>query len=293
MCRDGTCTFPTVAPELSEADLEDRINAVVDELMTPDGVAMLMAEELIESAPAMSMMAYSGAKLQKAAMKRIISRAIARRSAAVTAEGMVPVVSRSMISNATKNVSAYLARKGITSQALKMSTTLSTGIGALYFAIQVVGMVLDMDDAAGFNAQLSQGAVDMYMEKILQFVNEDPFLQEVGVQFPYEYLPQQTIEWRTKFQGDVADDTKHNLMLDYINKLDVNSNGKTIIRSWTPLDPTPETRRNPTLWSLSHKNERSYSFLSKWWWLILVLVMIVILTIGLGVGLSARKRRKI
>jgi hypothetical protein len=227
-------------------------------------------------------------------MRKIIKRALAKRSATVAVEGMAPVVTRSAMRNAVQNISAYAARKGITAGMLKASNLLnSKPVGALFFAIQVVGMVLDVDDAAGFNMQMSGGAVDAYMQKILRVVNEDPNLREAGVQFPREYLPDQTLEWRAKLQGDVADETRHNLILDYIAKLDVNANGATIRPTWQPLATDEPPSRNPVLWAVSGRNSGSYSFLRKWWWLILVLGLLIVVTIGLGVGLSARKRNKV
>jgi hypothetical protein len=290
VCRDGICTLPTVPPDMSEMNLDQQINAMLDELATPTGVGMMLAEEALESAPAMTLALYSGNKI----MRKIIKRALAKRSATVAVEGMAPVVTRSAMRNAVQNISAYAARKGITAGMLKASNLLnSKPVGALFFAIQVVGMVLDVDDAAGFNMQMSGGAVDAYMQKILKVVNEDPNLREAGVQFPRQYLPDQTLEWRAKLQGDVADETRHNLILDYIAKLDVNANGATIRPTWQPLATDEPPSRNPVLWAVSGRNSGSYSFLRKWWWLILVLGLLIVVTIGLGVGLSARKRNKV
>ena len=287
ICRDNECTFPTVPPSLSDLELSELITDILDEMTTPDGIAMVAAEEGIEQIPARMLVMKGGVK----AASTLVKRYLAKRSATVAVEGMTPVVTRSMARTAVKNASAYLARKGITSAILKMSTAASTGIGMLFVALQVIGMVLDIDDSAGFNTQLAQGDVDMYMRKMLQFINEDEFLHEVGIQFPYEYLPEQTLEWRTQFEGEVAWDEKHQLILDYISHLDVNSSGKTIIRSWTPLSEPPPPK-NSTLWALSAKNQDSYSFLEKWWWLILTLICVVVVTVGLGVGLSARKIKK-
>lgn len=287
ICRDGVCTFPTVPPMITDPALEELLMGMLNEMTTAEGIAMMAAEEGIEKVPAQLLATAGSVKIAAKTATALIKRFLAKKSATVAVEGMAPVVTKNMARTAVKNISAFLARKGITSAALKMSANVSTGIGALLVAIQVIGMVLDIDDAAGFNTQMAQGDVDMYMKKMMQYINEDEFLREVGVQFPYEYLPEQTVEWRANLEGDVASTEKHELMLDYIGKLDVNSNGNTIIRAWEPPEvDTPE--RHPTLWGLT-KNEESYSFLEKWWWLMLVLIAVVVITVGLGVGLSARK----
>ena len=293
-CREGTCTYPSAPPEMSEQELSDLISSLVDQLLTADVMAQLVAdamiEEVLEKIPAAASKTMGQLKRGGAALKKSVARAVARRSSTTAASGVAPVATRGMVSSAAQNISNYAARKGITAHALKMGTKLAKGVNVLWAAIQVVGMVLDVDDAAGFNAQVPQGGVDMYMEKMLQSVNNDPTLREAGVHFPREYLPQDTLEWRLKLSGDVAEDEQNRLMLDYIDHLDVNSNGKTIIRKWTP--PTKEVvRRNQTLWSLAGKNTEAYSGLSKWWWLILLLTLVVLITVSVGIGLSSQKRR--
>lgn len=290
MCRDGTCTLPTVPPELPEVDLQAKIEEMLKELGTLNGIGMILAEEAIESVPAKMLALYGGQKV----MRKLIQRAIAKRSATVAVEGMAPIVTRSAMRNAVKNISAYAARKGITASVAKTSKFLqSKTFGAIFFAVQAVGMLLDIDDSAGFDLQLPGDTVDVYMQKIMKVINDDPNLLEAGVQFPREFLPDQTVEWRAKLQGEVADDTRHDLMLDYIGKLDVNANGQSIRRTWEPLSAEETSPRTTgVLWALSDKTPESYSFLRKWWWLILVLGLVVVLAIGLGVGLSARKRKQ-
>ena len=298
ICRDNLCTFPLVPPEVSEQELIDTIGMMVDELLTAEGIAQFLSEEGVESLPTGLLYAFKKVKAFDKLMTTIVKKGLARRSATVSFAGAAPMVTRGVVTTAIKNLSNQATRAAVKAAAQKLGAGLASAPFAfLYFTLQTVGMVLDIDDAAGFNAQVPQGGVDMYMKKMLATINEFPELQEAGVQFPREYLPEHTIEYRSKLYGDVSNDQRTELMLNYVDHLDVNSNGNTIVREWTRPDSvsyttTPSPPKNSILWTLSGKNEKVYGALSKWWWLILVLLVVIIVTIGLGVGLTARKRRR-
>jgi len=300
ICRDGTCTFPLIPPEISESDLGDMMSALIDEMFSAEGIAQMFAEEQIENAvaavPKTLALAYARLKLKDKLLTKAVKTAVRKRSATVAIQGVAsPIVTRGMISTAVKNLSNQAARRAVKSAALKVGNILSNWkTGVLYFALQVIGQVLDADDSAGFNAQLPQDNVDMYMKKMLKSINEIDDLKDAGVQFPREYLPQNTLEYRTKLYGEVAEDRKTELMLAYIDSLDVNSNGKTIIRDWTPAATPkgePQEEKKNVLWSFSGGSEKVYTTLSKWWWVILISVIVVVLAMGLGIGLSARRRK--
>jgi hypothetical protein len=296
ICRDNLCTFPLIPPEVSEQELSDMIGGMVDELLTPEGMAQFFAEEGIEDSPSVALLAFKKVKAFDKLLTFVVKRGLARRSATVSFAGAAPMVTRGVVTTAIKNLSNQATRAVVKAVAQKMGAIATSGpFAVLFFTLQAVGMVLDIDDAAGFNAQVPQSGVDMYMKKMLATINEIPELKDVGVQFPREYLPEHTIEYRSKLYGDVSNEKRTDLMLDYVDHLDINSNGNTIIRDWsrTPSSlATPPPVKNSTLWKLAGKNEKVYAALSKWWWLILVLSVVVVVTIGLGVGLTARKRRR-
>ena len=298
ICRDNLCTFPLIPPEITEQELSDMIGAMVEEMLTAEGIAQFLAEEGIEEAigkmqPAL-LFAFKKVKAFDKLFTHVVKRGIARRSATVSFAGAAPVVTRGVVTTAIKNLSNQAVRAGVKAAAKKLTAGLaSTPFAVLFFTLQAVGMVLDIDDSAGFNAQVPQDGVNMYMKKMLSTINEFPDLVDAGVQFPREYLPEDTIEYRSMLYGDVSNDRRTDLMLDYVDHLDVNSNGNTIIREWTRPASTlsaPEPK-NSILWSLAGKNQKVYTALTKWWWLILVLVVVIAVTLGLGLGLTARKRR--
>lgn len=299
ICREGMCTFPLIPPDISDQKLSELVGAMIEEMFTPEGIAQMFAEEQIENVvaavPKTLAFAYAQLKLRDKLLTQVVKKAIAKRSATVAVQGMAPAVSRGMVATAVKNLSNHATRQAVKAGAVKMGKVLSNWkTGVLFFALQAVGQVLDVDDAAGFSAQLPQDGVDLYMKKMLKAINEMDELRDAGVQFPREYLPQNTITYRSKMYGEVAEDRKTDLMLDYIDRLDVNSNGETIIRDWTPSAVPREEGEEPSksvLWNLSGKDEKAYATLSKWWWLILISFVVVVLALGLGVGLSARKRK--
>ena len=299
-CRGGLCTFPTIPPEISDQELTDKLGMMVEEMLTPEGVAMLLSEEgvekVISTIPKALAAAYTQIKLRDKLMVGVVKKAIARRSATVSVEGLAPAASRGIVSSMVKNFSNQATRSAVKAAAVKMGKlAASRPAQVLFFAIQAVGVILDVDDAAGFNAQVTQDHVDMYMKKMLSAINDFDDLKDAGVQFPREYLPESTIEYRAKVYGGAAEDRKIDIMLDYIDHLDVNSNGATIIRDWTPPSaaalPGAKPSPNKVLWTLSGKNTKTYESLSKYWWAILILVCVIILTLGLGIGLAGRRKR--
>ena len=299
MCREGVCATPETPPEMSDVELGEKLEAILDQILTPEGIAQLVVEESIEellsAAPVAAKLAAKGGRRMVAAA----ARRAALRSTRVAAQGAVTrAVATNAASMAIKSTATATTRAAISKAMAKMAASGSTVVGWLYFALQVVGLVLDIDDAAGFGAQVPQGGVDMYLKKMVVAINDLPELHDVGVQFPREYLPQDTLEWGAAVLGEVREDQRINLMLDYIDRLAINSNGERIVTTWedparraATVDDIEESgvARNATLWTLAGKNAQVYAALSRWWWLLLVLTVTVALTVGLGVGLSARR----
>ncbi len=292
MCREGICAVPTSPPDLPELELVDKLKMILDQLLTYNGVAQMLAEEGIEELPAWVLKALKKGRT----LLNAISKSVVMRGSKVAAEGTVAKAAAVKASAMAVKSSSHAATRGAISKAMnKMAGLGSQLVGMLWFSFQALGMVLDIDDMAGFNAQVPQGGVNMYMQKIEDAINNFPELREIGVQFPREYLPKDTIEWRIATYNEVVDDRRMDLMLDYLNRLVINSNGERIVTTWKDpsrptLDDAPKDARNSVLWDVAGKNTQVYSALVKWWWLIVVLALVAALTIGLGVGLTARKR---
>lgn len=304
LCEAGACRPVGMPPEISDIDLKQRIEDLLEQLATPEGLAQLMAEEAIEEVVgkvqlvALSSLSKAGRVLIKSAAKKIATR----HGSAVPQGLVVKAGVKQLTASATKTKLHAMFQAALA----KVKNLKNWGgkiFGVLYFAIQVVGMVLDIDDAAGFNAQVPQGGVDMYMRKMLALINNLPELREAGVHFPREYLPRHTFEWDLATLNEVTQDRHLELSMAYLNKLVLNSNGERIQAAW---HEAPESARatvrdtqkttmthKPALWALAGKNQQVYNALNRWWWLILVLACVVILTIGLGCGLSARSKPRL
>ena len=302
-CRSGVCKLPTTE-EVDEDTLSDKVMDMIDQLLTPEGVSQMITEEVVEevvdrTARTMSPYVVKGLKdsvsfystrAQTAATRSLVKGGvITPAQAAALKRSIAKSLTNLTTSTAAKNVAAVSAK--VTSRLAKFP------LGTLYFMVQALGVVLDIDDSAGFSAQIPQDGVDMIMKVILENINNEIQLREAGVQFPREYLPEYTLQFQAKLAGEMADARRSELVKEYIDSLDVNSDGHAILRDYSVPDTEPEdevkkeSARNKVLWALSGKSERAYGSLKTWWWVILVCVCVLILTIGLGVGLTVRSNK--
>jgi len=301
VCFNGVCTARGLPITLSDADFLELMEAIWDQLFTPESIAQMYTEEMIEkylekTAIKAKVGALMGTRKGGRALAAAAAKNSALRSTRVAAQGSVATAASTAAARAAvKSSTTAATRQGINKAMTKLSSMGTTAWGYLYFAVQVIGMVLDVDDAAGFNAQVPQGGVDLTMKKMLATINEFPEMLDVGVQFPREYLPEETLEWAAATRNEVATDRHLKLTLDYLDHLVINSNGERIVAAWDdPVrTPPPVPARNPILWKLSG-NVRVYAALTRWWPLILTLGLIILLAvgIGLGLGLSNKRRRR-
>ena len=304
ICREGACTYPGISPDdESDQAFGQQMEDMLQQFLTPEGITMFLAEEGLEKYASYLTAKFAGTQARNS--MRLMVRAIYKstrayyrqRAAKVAIEGLGGTVrGYKTVGTSMRNASLFLKRSGIqaaTKEAARISTKL---FGALMFAVQVLGVVLDVMDTSGFRQQLSQDVVDTVMKSITQSINEQPALVEASVRYPMEYTPQETIEWRKQLSGDVMDARREELMQEYISSLDVNSNGATIIRDWlSPVEAAAQEAKGGggggVLWTLSGEAEPVYDGLKKWWWLIVVLGVVVVVCTGLGIGLSARKSK--
>jgi len=279
--------------------LLEKLEAVMDMIFTPEGITQMLTEELLEeliekTAIKAKVVALLGARKGGRALVAAAAKNSALRSTRLAAQGSVADAAAAASARAAvKSSSTAAVRGGINKTMTKLSAMATKQWGRLYFAVQVVGMVLDVDDSAGYSAQMVQGGVDMTMKKMLATINEFPDMLDIGVQFPREYLPKDTLEWAVATQNEVVAARHLKLTLDYLDHLVINSNGKRIVAAWDDpaRAPPPVPARNPILWKLSG-SVRVYTALTRWWPLILTLGLIILLTVGLGLGLGLSNKRR-
>ena len=281
------------APELSEEGLLKKIEDVGRGLLSPESIAEMAIEEALEYA----------VRISPSLIRKMIL-ASAKRSATVVPMGM-QVKQTAMASVRKAMVASYkkIAKTAI-GKAMKNLAAGAIGLGplaSLFFAIQVIGLVLDINDSAGFSAQIPQEGVDMYMMKMIEFVNDMPQLKDIGIRFPREYLPHDTLEWAVATTNEVVEDTRTALMKDYIDRLAINSNGDRIVTTWkdpertlAQLEDLPEKRPNSSSVAmvLANNNVQVATRLSKWWWILVLLGALLILTLTLGLVFSRKRRRR-
>ena len=292
-CVDNTCTTLSDAPELSEEGLLKKIEDVGRGLLSPESIAEMAIEEALEYA----------VRISPSLIRKMIL-ASAKRSATVVPMGM-QVKQTAMASVRKAMVASYkkIAKTAI-GKAMKNLAAGAIGLGplaSLFFAIQVIGLVLDINDSAGFSAQIPQEGVDMYMMKMIEFVNDMPQLKDIGIRFPREYLPHDTLEWAVATTNEVVEDTRTALMKDYIDRLAINSNGDRIVTTWkdpertlAQLEDLPEKRPNSSSVAmvLANNNVQVATRISKWWWILVLLGALLILTLTLGLVFSRKRRRR-
>ena len=296
VCERGVCAGYDAPPDMSELELDEKLKEVLDGMLTPDGLSQLGAEELVDKTD--GFLLWVASKGWKRMIKRYLTYKSATRIAPVGAVGSA--ATGSALPGILKSLSNAQARAAIRAAKLKLAK-LGTKANILLFVLTVVSMVLDIDDAAGYNAQVPQGGVDLTMLKILQAFNNFPEIQEAGVHFPREYLPEMTVEWGRERGNEVLMDRTLDLTLDYLDRLVLNSNGERIIAAWPEVDtarsePEPAAaaavaaREGSVLWKLAGKNAEVYTQLTRWWWMVAVLGAVILLTLGLGLGLGLRKK---
>jgi len=302
-CERAVCTPFAAPPVISEAELDEQLAAMFDELLTADGLIQLAAEEAVEEA--LEYAAGLAAWAKARGLKRLITRYLRYKS--VTRVAPMGAIGRAATGSALpgilKSSSNATIRSAIKSAKLKLSKFNAKWGGSIFFALQVLGMVLDIDDAAGFNTQVPQGGVDITMAKMLQVINGFPEMQDAGVQFPREYRPEYTLDWARLVYNEVVINRHTDLSLDYLDRLVLNSNGERIAASWdefgTARSEAAEAEaaaaaaalNKSILWKLSGQNPDVHTGLKRWWWLLLVLILVILLTLGLGLGLGLRKRK--
>jgi hypothetical protein len=290
-CSDGQCKLPEQDPGIPEEERDALIKSIIMSLLTPDGISQMVAEELLEASPK----GFKYAWAARQALKRALEKRAARTGARVMSSAQA-AATKQAVSKSLRTMATSAARNGVTKLSSSLGGRLMTSWGGmLYFAIQALGVVLDIDDSAGFNAQIPQHGVDLYMKKLNQSINEMQELVSVGIQFPREYLPHDTIQYRASMEGDVAQARRDELEHQYLARLDVNSNGVNILRKFGPptsqqADEEGGSAKNKTLWALAGSNQRVYAGLKQWWWLMVVCVCVILLTTGLG--LTATRRSK-
>jgi hypothetical protein len=243
---------------------DNNIAAVIDQILTPEGLAGLALEEALEEVAGYSF------RYTKLALTATASRLRAQMLKTASGKAAARVSSR-MVSR---------IRTAVT----KLATTAATGVGALYAMVEIVGLAMDINDSSGYNAALPQSFITQYMRDISSALNAE--LAEIGVSLPREFTPDDTIGWRAYFASDPVQLQTLKLASTYLDALVINSNGERITAPVAAATPPKPPARNPVLWALV-KNEDVYDNVKKWWWL--GLMMLILLAMNVVIILIVNK----
>lgn len=288
-CMDGVCRRdPTIYPPPSSGGLcnmgfkqsfcDNNIAAVIDQILTPEGLAGLALEEALEEVAGYSF------RYTKLALTATASRLRAQMLKTASGKAAARVSSR-MVSRMVARTGLNAMRKAIIRTAVtKLATTAATGVGALYAMVEIVGLAMDINDSSGYNAALPQSFITQYMRDISSALNAE--LAEIGVSLPREFTPDDTIGWRAYFASDPVQLQTLKLASTYLDALVINSNGERITAPVAAATPPKPPARNPVLWALV-KNEDVYDNVKKWWWL--GLMMLILLAMNVVIILIVNK----
>ena len=151
-------------------------------------------------------------------------------------------------------------------------------------------MILDAEDLVGLNEVMTQDKITVMGKKMIEKVNSSPAAVKNNVSYPYEYLPEQTPEWKIQEKSKKWVNATHTRMTEYIAALQVNSNGETIVRRFkTPSQQANKRHTDTALrkawWAMSNGNEHTFNTLDRYWWLLLLGILGVIALITTNVFL--------
>ncbi len=300
ICTNGSCTLAYEPPVPTDQTIESIVNDIVKALVTSDGVAMVAANiGAVKGAEAMgSVLSNLVEKGATSALRSMITDLLEEQAAAGLAglgEGMLAkIVGEQVIQQAGQ----LALNEGIQLVAKEAVSKILAPFGAilpLFGVLQIVGMVLDLGDAAGMNEILTQNYVTLFGRKMLEAVNSSDVMIRNNMQFPQEYLPENTVAYQSMFKTKEAKTKMTQYVTEYLDALVVNSNGQPIVKTWTPEKEQQEEKehsQHPFLWEISEGEQQTFSILKKYWWLILLGVLVVLTVIGLLIGFGVKGKTR-
>ena len=318
-CFAGVCTSPVSESTGGNKPffkvLKTMVNSFVEGLLSPAGIEYLVAMDLVTSLTRGE--GYIADIFSRLMGEGVIAKMKAGAVDAITAgiEGMAAAAARVGEGMATKLVTQQLTAKAVdvaSSTAIRESVEkavefLAGVMGKMWSLLnwmQGIGLILDMTDAAGLNQMMSQSILSMTRKHFYAAYNTNADLFKNNIYFPYEYLPEQTIDfWKYLYSTSGG---KHELAYatEYLSRLQVNSDGADIIPLFVPSSTTATRQSldaehhknsyNKFIWSLSAGNDDVYVKMKKYWWggLAGVVVIVAVVVTGLCVGLKSSKKRR-
>jgi len=278
-CVNGSCLAQADPEPVDTMSLDDKIMTVLNYLVTLDGMAQVVSEEVVEEI--LHSLSKNSVALIRASAKKMAERAVKRKAQVMVANRVASFSAKQTLKKSAKTLFFKKVGKLLANSAIKK------GISRLYFILEVASIVLDVDDAAGFNAQLNQSFVDNVIKKFYMSVNE----RGGKYKFPMQYYPEYTLEWLLESENEVKVDERMDLANDYLKHLVVNSNGQRIT-SYVPEPTSLGEFRNEVLWKIAGERLDVYLKLEKWGWLIIVSVVVGVIVVVVGAVLGVAHHRK-
>ena len=306
LCLNGRCTTLRKFQDGGDddtgaADLAAKIGVAANELMTLESLAQMAAEEQLENIisrlPASTTRLTQNIFKQTKALVLFVKSSVAKHAGSgVVTRGAGGLTSKLASRVAVRAMArAQLRTASLKAAHLAASAKAAMGpAGWVYLLVQIAGMALDIDDAAGFSAQLPQYAVDQTMRSITDGSNHimEQISQGAYRSKPYEYLPEFTPEFQAAVHGGEVRFLEQLLhQLDYVEALVVNSNGDTVVQMRDVPELTPSSPGRATASSSAGRRDAAGG--STQWWVAVLLVGVVCACVVLSMVwmMSVRRRR--
>lgn len=307
-CVGGTCSCSNT-PQPSGNYYAAVVNGVIQSLVTPQGIAMIMAQQAKDKlALVLKWMTVKAlekgflevieqritkgitGQLVDATASQWLKNAVGERLAAKV---LAKMTAKELVNSTASNVAEQVAKA-----AFEDVFGFVGGISSFANMAGMVGMVLDAFDVMGLNQESSQSQIDSLMYKMYAGVNTNKTVLANGLQFPLKQSAESTFQFqlqtlttasRNQFATDAA---------DYISHLTVNSNGDAII----PLFQTPVQQEQAALqaeaqgsilYPLAGKNLDVYQRLKQDWPIIVAGILVALgVLIGGAFGIKALVNKK-
>ena len=286
-CVNNVCIGPE-GPGATVEGIKVIVEGIIDMLTTPEGL-----ESLAIFVGAREGIPWMIRKFTEAGIKPFIKgateEAVEVVASSIGQEAVVAGLTEGLIAEATAR---QIVARGVENVATETATLEARTIAkkilsplgyilTVFDIIQILGIILDVADVAGFNEQLTMNILEIFRTKMYTMINQNDQMLKNHISLPMEYLAEHTPEFRLIMTSKENKDKMQKYMLEYLANLKVNSNGQTIVKNYYSQEQRIKDQRHNKnawtkfMWSLS-PNDRTFDFLDKYGIILMIFLVIIL-----------------
>jgi hypothetical protein len=310
-CVAGTCTCPGGnTPQPSSNFVINILKGIISMFTTSDGIESFLMTIGIQAGLPMIMKYLAVRAIEPTFAKNIEARLLKATEGKVLGPEAAKVLEDSVGKRLAAKMIAKMTAKELMEtsvdtaarSAAKLALESSFGfLGPIDLFVNiagVLGMVLDANDVAGTQEQMTQSQIDTWILKSYAKVNNDKVTLQYGSYFPAKQNVETTFQFR---QLTTTDASRNQFVADvssYMSHLTVNSNNDAII----PLFQTPQQvqaaqllagAQKDILYAIAGKNLEVYQRLKDYWPIVVASALLLIgALIGGAFGIKALLKKK-